>query len=60
MTELPLAKHPPAASVLGSGALATQFEISVEEFAGVTDKKETPLVDCEQVAPVESKTPPTS
>ena len=36
MTELPFAKQPPAASVLGSGAFFTQFAISVAEFAGAT------------------------
>ena len=37
MTELPDAKHPPVFSVVGSGALLAQFEISVAEFEGVVD-----------------------
>jgi len=37
MTELPLAKHPPDASVLASGADFRQFAISVAEFTGVID-----------------------
>jgi hypothetical protein len=50
MTELPFAKQPPTARVLGSGALLAQFEISAEELAGVVCMREIPAVD-EQEAP---------
>jgi hypothetical protein len=56
MTELPFAKQPPAASVKGSGALASQLETNVEELATATGTPLTPLVDV-QLAALELEDP---
>src|SRR3979490_3073006 len=57
MTELPAARHPPSASVLGSGALLAQFEINAAEFAAVVEMLDTPVVVVQE-APLVSTPPP--